>query len=156
MQGIIIEADRNVADVLMWKPEDLLGKPVDVVIPRELRAKHHAGFERVRTSGVMRPSDMAIQSMALTREGDKIPVLVSLMGWEDEKKNRFISAQIIHRRTFNMVVPGSGQHQAMRKPGHDDAESDSDNPAGYPPTDSGTFKKTKKAAPETPKDPNGM
>lgn len=121
LTGTITDADDNVKDVLGWRAAELIGQNVDTIIPRDIRGAHHAGLERVRLSGEVRPPNMAIQSYAQTKERERIPVIVSLNGWENENGVRFITAQIVHRRVFSVIdsVPlgdGSGHHLPLAQP----------------------------------------
>ena len=116
--GIIVEADDAVRDILGWRPIELKGESVDLIIPRRLRGRHHAGMERARLSGAVRPANIAIQTVALTKDKREIPVIVSLNHHTDDDGNRRISAQIIHRRVFESVEPphGSDVHVPLGDP----------------------------------------
>lgn len=130
LTGTVVDAESTVKDVLGWRPEDLIGKNVDVLIPRDLRSKHHAGLERVRTSGLIRPDDVAIRAYARHASGERVPVIVTLTGWVDDAGRKLISAQIMHRREFVVVVDADpGTAESPRLP-------------PSPPTGSGVFKTT--------------
>ncbi len=117
--GMIIEADDSVRDILGYRAIELKGENVDLVIPRRIRAKHHAGLEKARLSGAIRPAEIAISTFALTKDRREIPVIVALSSWRDETGKRMISAQIVHRRVFESVDPtqinpdGSDTHVAL-------------------------------------------
>lgn len=104
LSGTIVDADDSVKDVLGWRAAELIGRNVDVIIPRDLRGRHHAGLERARTAGGMvRPPELAIQSYARNAAGERVPVIVSLTGWKDENGRSLVTAQIVHRKVFAVV-----------------------------------------------------
>lgn len=114
--GTIVDADEAVRDILGWRAIDLVGQNVDMIIPKRIRARHHAGLERTRESGSGRPPDIALQTYALTRDRREIPVIVSLNPWRDETGKKMISAQIVHRRVFESMDAldgGTDVHAAL-------------------------------------------
>lgn len=123
LTGKIMEADANVRDVLGWDPNDLVGKDIDVLIPRDIQFRHHRGLERSRLSGHVRPAEIAIQSFAQRKNGERIPVIVSLNNCEGPDGQMYVAAQIMHRKMFSIVdiVTGSHEHLPL-PPGRDRRE----------------------------------
>ena len=76
--GTIIYANARVPDVLGYTPEEIIGKPVEVLLPqsaREGHPKHRSSFfekPRARSMGG------ALELYALRKDGTEIPVEVSL------------------------------------------------------------------------------
>lgn len=133
--GQIVDADEGIREIVGWRAAELIGQNVDIIIPQDVRGKHHAGLERARVSGEVRPANVAIQTHALHRSGERVPVIVSLNRWTDGQGRALITAQIVHRRVFETVSPpGTGEHPTLQTNGP---------PATKATTDSGVWKTVK-------------
>ncbi|HEU5002019.1 MAG TPA: diguanylate cyclase [Actinomycetota bacterium] len=77
-RGVIVLANRICETLLGWTPQDLVGRPLEVVVPPDLRGAHvnHRGgyFARPRT----RPMAAGTELSALRADGTRVPVDISL------------------------------------------------------------------------------
>jgi len=77
-RGVIILANRQCESLLGWGQEDLVGRPLEVVVPpalRQVHVKHRAGyFAKPRT----RPMAAGTALTALRVDGTQVPVDISL------------------------------------------------------------------------------
>lgn len=76
--GRIVLANRQTTQLLGYSPEELLGKPVEVLVPERFRAKHvehRAGYSRHPT---VRSIGTGLEFSALRKDGSEVPVEISL------------------------------------------------------------------------------
>lgn len=78
LEGIIVDANNGIEKMLGWRPGELIGQSVDILIPTEYRERHHSGMEMARQVGHTRAADVYIAAFALHRSGAHVPVTVSL------------------------------------------------------------------------------
>lgn len=94
-QGRIRFANAAVADLLGYEPEELLGQPLEVLVPERLRAghvRHVSGFmqqPRTREMGAKIP-DLA----ARRRDGSEFPASIRLAPLETHDGKRYVAAAI--------------------------------------------------------------
>ncbi len=81
----IIDVTDGVRDVLGYRPAELIGENIDVLIPPSIQPAHHAGIRKARETGIMRPANLAIKTQARHKNGQALDVIVSLDA--DTKKN---------------------------------------------------------------------
>lgn len=73
--GVIVQANERLCALLGWPMEELLGEPVEALVPRAARSRHAA--MRQASSGAARPMGAGSFS-AVTMSGAEIPVEISL------------------------------------------------------------------------------
>lgn len=91
-RGMIVLFNRKAVFLFGWQPEQVIGKPVEVLIPEGLREKHarfhRPGYER---DPYTRPMGANLDLLALHRDGTSFPVLIDLqseMSADGEQYNR--------------------------------------------------------------------
>jgi PAS domain S-box-containing protein len=65
-----------------WRAEEVVGRPLTVIIPERLRALHEAGITRVRQSGHSKLAGSVVELVALRRDGGEFPVELSIGSWQ--------------------------------------------------------------------------
>jgi two-component system sensor kinase FixL len=65
-----------------WKAEEVVGRPLTVIIPERLRALHEAGIARVRQTGHSKLAGSVVELVALHRDGAEFPVELSIGSWQ--------------------------------------------------------------------------
>lgn len=92
----ITYASDEVTALLGWKPADLIGKKIDVLVPMEFRERHEVGVQRAVEAKQIRPGTIGVSAFANHVTGARVPVLVTL-----SEKSRTpvweITAQINYR-----------------------------------------------------------
>ena len=63
---------------------EAVGKPLDLIVPPRLRESHHAGFGVVSAGGARRLGDGPLEMVGLHRDGNEIPIELSLATWRGE------------------------------------------------------------------------
>jgi PAS domain S-box-containing protein len=107
-----ITADRNgtitswnmaAEQLLGWKPEEIIGKPITVLVPDRLRAQHQAGIERVRKTGHSNLAGQLLRLTAIHRNGSLIPIELTLGIWESKTGIAFTGV-LRDARTVSVTV----------------------------------------------------
>jgi PAS domain S-box-containing protein len=107
LDGVITDASDEVRTMLGWRPAELVGKNVDVVVPGEYRERHHEAFARAKADGHVRPPDILIRGCALHRNSSRIPVIVSITGRQDN--SRYLVTAQLFNYDLDAMIGGPGQ-----------------------------------------------
>ncbi|MFV2121643.1 ATP-binding protein, partial [Streptomyces sp. Act-28] len=81
-QNRIIAVNGPAADLMGWRPEDLVGLPLTTLIPDHLRRRHLAAFTSLLLSGEPRILGRSVPLPALHRDGRLVPVRLFLQSRE--------------------------------------------------------------------------
>ena len=85
----ILFCNGAVERVFGWKPEELVGRNLDVIIPPSLRESHRRGLERFLRTGEKRIPWNGFELPALHRTGREVPVEISFGVWKDGERATF-------------------------------------------------------------------
>jgi PAS domain S-box-containing protein len=91
--GAIQDANPQALALLGFEREELLGEPVERVVPREARARHRAHREEYAEDPRPRPMGVGLELRALRKDGRTVPVEISLSPFETPD-GRFIIAAV--------------------------------------------------------------
>lgn len=98
--GNITLASRRVASLLGWEPADLIGEPVEVLIPDHLRGvhqRHRTGYLRAPHA---REMGQGLELVALHRDGSEVAVEISLapVTFEDDESAVLVALRDVTQR----------------------------------------------------------
>jgi PAS domain S-box-containing protein len=65
-----------------WRAEEVVGRPLTVIVPERLRALHEEGIARVRQSGQSKLAGSVVELTGLRRDGTEFPVELSIGAWQ--------------------------------------------------------------------------
>lgn len=68
-QGLITHVNARFEEVFRWRREEILGKPLTVLIPPILRDAHHLGFSRFLTTGHPTLLNRPLKLKAVSKDG---------------------------------------------------------------------------------------
>lgn len=89
--GTVVFANRRCQELLGWSPEQLVGQPVEVLIPG--RVPTHADLrERAIADHTLRPMGAAVDLVALHKNGLEIPVDIALSQLEFAGAHHVVAA----------------------------------------------------------------
>jgi PAS domain S-box-containing protein/putative nucleotidyltransferase with HDIG domain len=77
-RGIIVRINQQLTSLLGFAPVEVIGKSIDILIPEANREAHRRQMEAYWQSPTHRPMGTALTLKARTREGETVPVDVSL------------------------------------------------------------------------------
>lgn len=76
--GTVLLANPAVRDAFGWDPEDLAGRPIEELLPEELREGHREQVQRYMRAPVARAMGRGLELRARRRDGSEFPVEISL------------------------------------------------------------------------------
>ncbi|HET7720994.1 MAG TPA: PAS domain S-box protein, partial [Acidimicrobiales bacterium] len=76
--GTIADANRRAGELFGWALEDLIGQPVEVLVPAEDRDRHRRHREHYADAPRPRPMGRNLQLWGVRRDGSSFPIDVSL------------------------------------------------------------------------------
>jgi PAS domain S-box-containing protein len=97
ISGVIKEFSPSLTPLLHWLPGQVRGKNVSTLAPERLREAQAAGLRKVAETGQPPWTERVVLTHALTREGEEVPVSITLSGWQTDKGDWLLSAQIQRR-----------------------------------------------------------
>lgn len=68
-RSMITRVNREFQKLFGWNPEEIVGRPLAVIIPESMRDLHHKGFARLVGGGEPRLLNQPIRLPALTKNG---------------------------------------------------------------------------------------
>ena len=68
-RGLITEVNDSFATMFGWAREEIIGKPLETLIPKRLRATHHLGFSRFLRTGQPTILNQPLELKAVAKDG---------------------------------------------------------------------------------------
>jgi sigma-B regulation protein RsbU (phosphoserine phosphatase) len=81
------------AEMFGWGEEEIIGQPVETIIPDRFRKQHKAGMDRLTTTGESRVIGNTVEVVGLHRGGKEFPIELSLSMWS-HGPNRYYSGMV--------------------------------------------------------------
>jgi diguanylate cyclase (GGDEF)-like protein/PAS domain S-box-containing protein len=76
--GRIVLVNRQTEQLFGWPRDDLIGKPVEILVPTASRAQHRVHREGFSASPQVRPMGVGLELFGLRRGGSEFPIEISL------------------------------------------------------------------------------
>ena len=70
-QGIITDINKVFETVFGWEKSEAIGKPLTIIIPKNLQDAHHLGFSRFITSGKPTLLNKPLSLRTITKNGEE-------------------------------------------------------------------------------------
>ena len=98
--GKILSWNKAAAAMFGYTEDEVLGKPIEVIIPVRFRKAHAEGMKRVTTGGPSHVIGKTVELAAICKSGEEIPVELSLATWflEDNRYYTGIIRDIKERK----------------------------------------------------------
>ncbi len=77
-RGIIAFANQRTADLFGWSCTELIGRPIETLVPQRLRAKHVGDRNDYIAAPTTRPMGSGRELLAVCKDGVELPVEISL------------------------------------------------------------------------------
>jgi PAS domain S-box-containing protein len=72
--GIIHVWNRGAEEIFGWTAEEVLGQPMDLIIPEKYRTRHWEGYHRTMESGITKYGHTPLAVPAMTKSGNLISI----------------------------------------------------------------------------------
>lgn len=79
--GRILSWNRAAEQIFGYSLDEVLGKPLEIIIPERFRAAHAAGIRRVGDGGPSRVIGSTVELAAVRKDGSELPIELSLATW---------------------------------------------------------------------------
>ncbi|HET6512782.1 MAG TPA: PAS domain S-box protein, partial [Candidatus Kapabacteria bacterium] len=89
-ESTVLYVNSSVQKIFGWKPEELMGQKLDVIMPDYLRQLHYAGVERYLATGKKHVDWSGAELPALHKEGHEFAVEVSFGEYVRADERRFV------------------------------------------------------------------
>jgi PAS domain S-box-containing protein len=97
--GIIRLWNGGAAEMFGYGPAAALGQPLDLIIPENLRARHHEGYQRVMAEGVSKYAQDLLAVPGLTQDGRRLSLEFTITLVRDEQGQILGAAAILREVT---------------------------------------------------------
>lgn len=88
-KGIIRAWNKAAMALFGFNENEVIGKPIEVIIPERFRKLHREGIARVTSGGPSHVIGKTVEVAALRKDGSEFPVELSLATWFLEKKRYY-------------------------------------------------------------------
>lgn len=109
-EGTIHHVSIEAGSMFHYNPNELVGKNIELLMPRDVRPIHRRKMELMVQEGRQADPSRPIPTFGVTKDGARFPIYVSLSGpWEAADDARCVNADIVRRGdsdTFSVVPHG--------------------------------------------------
>jgi two-component system, LuxR family, sensor kinase FixL len=79
--GRVLTWNRGAERLFGWTADEMVGRPLTVIIPERFRALHDDGIARVRRTGTSKLAGKVVELAGLRRDGSELPIELSIGTW---------------------------------------------------------------------------
>jgi PAS domain S-box-containing protein len=87
--GRIITWNPAAEKIFNYEKEEVLGKPLDIIIPERYRSMHNAGMKRISAGGAPKVIGKVVELSGVRKNGEEFPIELSLSSWTNDGKKYF-------------------------------------------------------------------
>lgn len=104
--GTIISWNKSAANIFLYSEEEVIGKPLTILVPERYRDAHLTGLMRVTSSGKSNVIGKIVEMCGLRKDGTEFPIELSLATWKKEKGTFYsgIIRDITERKKTEQVL----------------------------------------------------
>jgi PAS domain S-box-containing protein len=94
-----------------WTAQEVVGRPLTVIIPERFRQLHSDGIARVRRSGVSKLAGQVVELSGLHRDGSEFPIELSIGSWNGPEGIAFsgVLRDITERKRAEAELAGANR-----------------------------------------------
>ena len=82
LQGNIIAWNKGAEDIFGYQEQDVLGKPLTILMPERYRGQHQEGLDRMRETGQARVIGKMLELAGVRKNGTEFPLELSIATWK--------------------------------------------------------------------------
>ena len=80
--GRVRSWNRGAERMFGWRADEIVGRPLTVIMPERLRVLHEQGLARVRQTGHSKLAGSVVELVALHKDGREFPIELSIGAWD--------------------------------------------------------------------------
>jgi PAS domain S-box-containing protein len=88
-ESVILSVNPATERIFGWTAAEMLGQPLTMIVPSDLRARHEAGIKRYLRTGVRHIPWTGVPLAAMTKDGRRLPIEVSFGEFVHEGRRVF-------------------------------------------------------------------
>ena len=94
-----------------WTAEEIVGRPLTVIIPARFRELHNNGIARVRRTGTSKLAGQVVELAGLRRDGGEFPIELSIGSWNGPEGLAFsgVLRDITERKRAEAALAGANR-----------------------------------------------
>ncbi|HEV3498209.1 MAG TPA: ATP-binding protein, partial [Actinomycetes bacterium] len=94
-----------------WTAEEVVGRPLTVIIPERFRDLHNDGIARVRRTGTSKLAGQVVELAGLRRDGSEVPIELSVGTWNGPEGMAFsgVLRDITERKRAEAALAGANR-----------------------------------------------
>jgi PAS domain S-box-containing protein len=81
LKGIVREFSPALTPILNYRPIEIVGKPIEMLIPEDIREQHKAAFARAVAAPDAVDPEREILTYGLTKDGARVPIGIRMHVW---------------------------------------------------------------------------
>ena len=94
VNGIIVDWNKSAERVFGYSKDEIIGKPIEILIPDRYKKEHQEGLEQFIKTGKGRIIGKTVEVSGITKEGLEIPIEISLTAQKIEEEKYLFTAVI--------------------------------------------------------------
>jgi len=84
-EGRIVSWNHGATEMFGYQPEEVLGQPVSMLMPKRFRSAHEAGLARLRGGGKPNLIGSRVELVGQREDGTEFPIELSLASWQTRR-----------------------------------------------------------------------
>ena len=92
IEGNIISWNKGAQTIFGYSEEEVLGKPLTILMPERYRNPHEKGLEHFRRTGEGPVIGKVVELAGLRKDGSEFPLELSISSWKKEEEETFFTA----------------------------------------------------------------
>jgi PAS domain S-box-containing protein len=81
LKGVIREFSPALTPILNYRPVEIVGKPIETLIPEDIRGQHQAAFAQAVANPDAVDPEREILTYGLTKDGTRVPIGIRMHVW---------------------------------------------------------------------------
>ncbi|MCX6080360.1 MAG: PAS domain S-box protein [Chloroflexi bacterium] len=113
--GNLVSWNQGAQNIFQYSQAEILGKPLNILMPARYRDAHEAGMNKVAKGGIAQHLGQTLLMAGLRKDGDEFPVELVLSSWNDEGQIYFtgILRDVTERQQLQATLLYQSTHDTL-------------------------------------------